>query len=190
MMVTAPNRSDDILTALADLITRLTQGWTDHIPVSVGTIIITHHVKQTGLIEQLEDALHESTPTDPGSRHIPDSTPPVPEAPFDVLLALHRFQHTAPKPLTQLVGWASTAHPDTTAALVVELWALTRRAEIALGHAHPPRPIEGACPACDSIRSLRVNMSDHGPTTAYCTQCDATWDTPELGILARHLEAL
>lgn len=176
------------LTALGDLITRLTTGWTDHIPVSMGTIIHIHRITQAGLITQLEDALHQSTPTDPGSRHIPDSTPPVPEAPFDVLLALHRFQHTAPKPLTQLVGWASTAHPDTAAALYIELWALTRRAEIALGHAHAPRRIDGSCPNCDCHRSLRVNMTDHGPIDAYCTHCQAVWDTPELGILARTLE--
>jgi hypothetical protein len=187
-MIAVEGRKEDSLIALADLIQRLTKGWTDHIPVIVLGRVITRTITYPGLLEQLEAALYESTPTDTSSRSIPDSTPPVPEPPFDVLLAFHAFQHTAPKPLTQLVGWASTAPHPTAAALVVELWALTRRAEIVLGHRYAPRSIEGACPACDATRSLRVNMTDHGPIDAYCTKCDAVWDTPDLGILARMLE--
>lgn len=191
----------DPLTQLADTVTRLLHGWStvtttpawdDEDEDAHGTAPDrTGRIDHPGLVTQLYAALTDATPSDEETtyRPIPDSRLPFPDQPFDVLLAIERFER-ANAPLNRIVGHTASQPDLVVKGISLEVLALARRAEIALGHQYAPRRLRGACPVCNTKDKLLVNRDANGdPTDAYCeaTSCDATWDKDTLELLARIL---
>lgn len=193
---------DQMLTQLADDITRLTRGWTETLRLPLPEDIrkkrkrrrfTTTTIKHRSLVEQLHDALTApgaGDSSETGARKIPDSRPPVPSEPFAILMAIDQFQRETHTTLDQVVGSLALAPIDVLAATALEIHALTRRADITLGHQPAPRRLPDPCPICNRKHSLLINMTTTIVLDARCSACGTKWEHAELGMLARLLTSV
>lgn len=160
----------------------------------------THTTIQPGLLAQLYESVMPGSADADGSRPHPTSRPPLAIEALSlygvIQIAVFRWAHslrleqrdTTESMLRSLVGAAPQLDDDTAKALLSELRSWRRWCAVMTGWESPLFAPRAACPVCDKVGTLRVNLS---VAQAFCTACGSGWDREDGGIevLARHIRA-
>ena len=155
---------------------------------------------QPGLLEQLHQAAVEPVDgrTEPGPKRVQGSRPPLALEALSTHSAISAYaarwcwsleldlRDTTEANVRAIVGAAATMDSDTIDTLAAEMRQWLRWAAVATGWRAPLFAPRVACPACDQVGKLRINLAAQA---AHCRACQATWaaDDGSIYLLGEHV---
>lgn len=185
----------DQLNLIADLADELTDS-RQHREVIWGWSPSRHRIKtgehitiQTGLLEQLRDAIYPTATIGdaPGPRSLPQSKPPLLLEALShhiaITMGANRWiwelkainRGTPESNIRTLVGAAAATDEDTRRALTSDLRRWRNWAAVMTGWANPPMTPRVPCPNpdCGHMSTLRILPERRA---GMCSKCDRVWD--------------
>ena len=197
----------DVLQLIADVASELADprqhtervrtGWT----AARNPVFTAHTTIQPGLLAQLYESVIPGSAEQEGARSTPGSRPPLALEALSrhsaIVIAVTRWcwtlrlelRDTVEGNLRALVGAAAQLDDDTARTLLSEMRAWRRWCAVMTGWESPLFAPRAPCPVCETLGTLRVNLS---AASAFCTACGSGWDREDGGIevLARHIRAV